>query len=63
MTPCYADGMTASGRPMELKPWNRRAIRAGFKQLARYEKATGRKGGLWVYWKDANGIIRFRQIG
>lgn len=48
---------------MELKPWNRRAIRAGFKQLARYEKATGRKGELWVYWKDANGIIRFRQIG
>jgi RHS repeat-associated protein len=46
------DGLTSRGRPMELKPNNKRAIAAGRGQLARYEKLMGAprgSGQLWTY--------------
>lgn len=46
------DGLNAAGRPMELKPHNRRAIALGQSQLARYEKLMGApkgSGELWTY--------------
>jgi RHS repeat-associated protein len=54
-----ADGHTKKGGPMELKPHNKRAIAAGKKQLARYERLSGKSGELWTYRKTWYGRIKY----
>jgi restriction endonuclease fold toxin 9 of polymorphic toxin system len=44
------DGLTDTGAPIELKPNTRSGIKAGTRQLRRYQRAMGRTDGqLWVY--------------
>lgn len=55
------DGFNRHGGPVELKPNNPRAIKRGKKQLAKYERATGKKGELWVYDRKPNNGYRYRR--
>ena len=43
------DARTPTGRPVELKPNTPSGRARGAKQLARYEKATGKKGRVVYY--------------
>ncbi len=54
-----ADGHTKAGGPIELKPYNSRAISQGMRQLARYEQLAGKRGELWTYRKTWYGRIKY----
>ncbi|WP_308425015.1 RHS repeat-associated core domain-containing protein, partial [Shewanella algicola] len=43
------DALTPSGRPIEYKPNTPSGIKAGRRQLKRYEQVTGKKGRLLTY--------------
>ena len=45
------DALSPSGRPVELKPRTQSGMRAGRRQLQRYEAVTGKKGRVIYYDK------------
>lgn len=61
----YTDPGTGVKVPIELKPNNARQIKAGWEQLAKYERQLGSPAGsgqLWVYDVGANGGIYFTRV-
>jgi len=54
-----ADGFVR-GKIVELKPYNKAAMKKGMKQLERYTAGNLSKGALWTYKKSVFGKYKFK---